>query len=53
MLFYREELFGYTVGELKERRRMKLEKEDQERQARVDKGEEVKEEWKPPVKEVF
>jgi hypothetical protein len=52
-LFYREELFGYTVEELKERRRLKQEQEEKERQRRLDQGEEIKEEWKPPVKEVF
>jgi hypothetical protein len=53
LLFYREELFGFTVEELKERRRLKQETEDQEREARIEKGEEIKEEWKPPVREGF
>ena len=53
LLFYREELFGYTVEELRERRRLKQEKEEEERQKRIKEGGEEKEEWKPPVKEVF
>jgi len=42
LLYYREELFGYTVEELLERRsqRQEAEKEDDD-------------EWKPPVKEVY
>jgi hypothetical protein len=52
-LFYREELFGYTVEELKERRRLKQEKTEQERLQRIKDGGEEKEDWKPPVKEVF
>ena len=53
LLFYREELFGYTVEELKERRRLKQEKEEQERLQKIKEGAEDKKEWKPPVKEVF
>jgi hypothetical protein len=53
LLFYREELFGYTVEELKDRRRLKLEKQEQERLQRIKEGGEEIEEWKPPVKEVF
>ncbi|CAJ1889844.1 unnamed protein product [Cylindrotheca closterium] len=51
LLFYREELYGYTVEELRERRRLKQEQQEKERLVRIEKGEE--EEWKPPVKEVF
>eukprot|EP00526_Cylindrotheca_closterium_P015732 CAMPEP_0113605812 /NCGR_PEP_ID=MMETSP0017_2-20120614/2528_1 /TAXON_ID=2856 /ORGANISM="Cylindrotheca closterium" /LENGTH=270 /DNA_ID=CAMNT_0000514329 /DNA_START=45 /DNA_END=857 /DNA_ORIENTATION=- /assembly_acc=CAM_ASM_000147 len=51
LLFYREELYGYTIEELKERRRLKQEQQEKERLERIEKGEE--EEWKPPVKEVF
>jgi hypothetical protein len=42
LLFFREELFGYTVEELRERRQRKkdMEKEDDG-------------EWKPPVREVY
>ena len=53
LLFYREELYGYTVEQLRERRLLKQEKELQERQVKLDAGEEVKDEFKPPVKEVF
>ena len=53
LLFYREELFGYTVEELKERRRLKQEKAEEERLQRIEEGKEEKEEWKPPVKEVY
>jgi hypothetical protein len=54
LLFYREELFGYTVEELRERRRLKQEKAEQERLQKIkEDGEEEEEEWKPPVKEVF
>jgi len=53
LLFYREELYGYTVEELTERRRERQEKEAQAIQAKIDAGEEVVEEFKPPVKEVF
>ena len=51
LLFYREELYGYTVEELREKRRLKQEQAEKERLARIERGEE--EEWKPPVKEVF
>jgi Domain of unknown function (DUF1823) len=46
LIFYREELYGYTVEELKERRRLK-----QELELKNKIGDEN--EWKPPVKEVF
>uniref|UniRef100_A0A6T7JM13 Uncharacterized protein n=1 Tax=Attheya septentrionalis TaxID=420275 RepID=A0A6T7JM13_9STRA len=53
LLFYREELFGYTVEELKERRRLKNEAEEAEkRRIEAEQGK-TDEEWKPPVKEVF
>jgi len=45
LLFYREELYGYTIEELRERRRLKQEQQEKERDG--------SEEWKPPVKEVF
>lgn len=52
LLYYREELFGYTMEELRERRRLKREAEEAERKRREE--EEGKgDEWKPPVKEVF
>mmetsp|Transcript_6857 Transcript_6857/g.14405 ORF Transcript_6857/g.14405 Transcript_6857/m.14405 type:complete len:118 (-) Transcript_6857:50-403(-) len=55
LLYYREELFGYTVEELRERRRLKKEAEEEaERKRREEEGGgDAKEEWKPPVKEVF
>ena len=57
LIFYREELFGHTVEELKERRRLKREAEDASAEAKrtkdVEEGREATEEWKPPVKEVF
>ena len=46
IVFYREELFGYTVEELRERRRLKKEAEA----AAEAEGDTT---WKPPVKEVF
>mmetsp|Transcript_22117 Transcript_22117/g.25170 ORF Transcript_22117/g.25170 Transcript_22117/m.25170 type:complete len:150 (+) Transcript_22117:473-922(+) len=54
LLFYREELFGFTVEELRERRRLKLEAEEEEKK-RLEKetGKAAEDEWKPPVKEVF
>ena len=51
LIFYREELFGYTIEELKEKRKLKREAEDAAEAKRLEKGEEK--EWKPPVKEVF
>jgi hypothetical protein len=48
LIFYREELFGFTVEELRERRRLKKEEE-----ARREKEDGKEGEWKPPVKEVF
>eukprot|EP00978_Attheya_sp_CCMP212_P027390 scaffold91703_cov53-Attheya_sp.AAC.6 len=53
LLFYREELFGYSVEELRERRRLKNEAEEAEkRRIEAEQGK-TDEEWKPPVKEVF
>lgn len=54
LLYYREELFGYTLEELKERRRLKKEAEEEEkRRLEKETGKSVQDEWKPPVKEVF
>jgi hypothetical protein len=53
LLFYREELYGYTVEELRERRHLKQENQEQERLQRIKEGSDGKDEWKPPVKEVF
>lgn len=46
LVFFREELFGYSLEELRERRRLKREAE-----AAAAAAEE--EGWKPPVKEVY
>lgn len=51
LLYYREELFGYTLEELREKRRVKNEKEANEERKRLEENKEK--EWKPPVKEVF
>lgn len=54
LLYYREELFGYTVEELKERRRLKREAEEAEKKRKEEEeGKKAEDEWKPPVKEVF
>eukprot|EP00977_Amphora_coffeiformis_P025235 scaffold18778_cov154-Amphora_coffeaeformis.AAC.8 len=47
IVFFREELFGYSVEELKARRQAKQKTEDEAKKA----GE--PEEWKPPVREVY
>jgi hypothetical protein len=52
-LYYREELFGFTVEELKEKRRLKQQKEEEERVARIKEENDKEDEWKPPVTEVF
>jgi len=44
LVFYREELYGYTVEELKERRKKRKEEEERKR---------ANGEWQPPVREVF
>lgn len=48
LIFYREELFGYTVEELRERRQRKKEAEElaKQKEGRGD-------EWSPPVREVY
>lgn len=51
LLFYREELFGYTIEELREKRRVRQEKAEQERLKREQEG--LEDEFRPPVKEVF
>eukprot|EP00559_Dactyliosolen_fragilissimus_P005117 CAMPEP_0184855634 /NCGR_PEP_ID=MMETSP0580-20130426/815_1 /TAXON_ID=1118495 /ORGANISM="Dactyliosolen fragilissimus" /LENGTH=197 /DNA_ID=CAMNT_0027350197 /DNA_START=333 /DNA_END=926 /DNA_ORIENTATION=+ len=54
LLFYREELFGFTLQELKERRRLKKEAEEASRRKAIEEsGEDPEESWKPPVREVF
>lgn len=54
LLYYREELFGFSVEELRDRRQKKQEAEEAEK-LRVEKetGKKTEDEWKPPVKEVF
>jgi len=54
LLYYREELFGYTVEELREKRRLKKEAEEVEkRRLEQESGKTTEDEWKPPVTEVF
>ena len=52
-MYYREELFGYTVEELREKRRLKKEAEAAAEAKAKEEGQEVVNEWKPPVREVF
>lgn len=51
LLFFREELFGKSLEQLREERRVKQEKEAEEERKRIEENREK--EWKPPVKEVF
>mmetsp|Transcript_22381 Transcript_22381/g.31200 ORF Transcript_22381/g.31200 Transcript_22381/m.31200 type:complete len:283 (-) Transcript_22381:104-952(-) len=53
ILFFREELMGYTVEELRERRRLKKEAEEAEKQRRREQGENPDDEWVYPLKEVM
>ena len=54
LLYYREELFGFTIEELKERRQKKLEAEEAEKlRKKEETGENPEEKWKPPVRQVF
>ncbi|CAB9497948.1 Domain of unknown function (DUF1823) [Seminavis robusta] len=48
LVFYREELFGYTIEELREKRQKKKEAEQAKKMA-----EGTQDEWSPPVKEVY
>lgn len=48
LIFYRDELFGYTLEELKERRQRKKEAEELAKQ-KEGKGDE----WSPPIREVY
>lgn len=52
LLYYREELFGYSIEQLRERRRVRLQRQEEERERREAEGKQ-EDEWKPPVKEVF
>lgn len=53
IIFFREELFGYTVEELRERRRLKKEAEAAAEAKMREEGKEVEDTWQAPVKEVF
>mmetsp|Transcript_26969 Transcript_26969/g.25831 ORF Transcript_26969/g.25831 Transcript_26969/m.25831 type:complete len:288 (-) Transcript_26969:442-1305(-) len=54
LLFFREELFGFSLEELRERKRLKQEaKEAEDKRLQEETGKPVQDEWKPPVKEVF
>lgn len=58
LIYYREELFGYTIEELKERRRLKRQAEEAaavaEEAKRLDEdGGGKKDDWKYPLKEVY
>jgi len=54
LLYYREELFGYTIDELKKRRKLKLEAAEVDRlRILEDTGNDTNDDWKPPVKEVY
>ena len=48
LIFYRDELFGYTLEELKERRQRKREAEELAKQK-----EDKEDEWSPPIREVY
>ena len=52
LLYYREELFGVTLDELRERRRVKQQKEEEHERKRLADGDQEKP-WKPPLKEVY
>lgn len=49
LLFFREELFGFSIEELKKRREQK----QQEEVANLDDTKSATDDWKPPTKEVF
>lgn len=54
LLYFREELFGFSVEELRERRQKKQEAEEAEKlRLEAESGIKLEDEWKPPVKEVF
>lgn len=52
LLYYREELFGFSIDELLERKRRR-EQDEQQRRTTVDKASSQEDGWKPPVREVF
>lgn len=47
LIYYREELFGYTIEELQERKRLKLEQEERRQKESTD------DDWQPPVAQVY
>ena len=47
LIYYREELFGYSIEELQERKRMKLEQEERRQKESTD------DDWQPPVAQVY
>lgn len=53
LVFFREELFGYTIEELKERRQLKQAAEAAAEAKRLEEEGETGDEWKLPVTEVF
>ena len=54
LLYYREELFGFTVEELREKRTLKkLTAEAESRRIVEENGDDHGEEWKYPLKEVY
>jgi len=53
ILYFREELYGYTIEELKERRVLKCAKQEKEEEEKKKREGRIEDEWKPPVKEVF
>jgi len=53
LLYYREELFGYSVEELRERRRLRKEVEEEAARKLREAENDQEEEWKAPVREVF
>jgi Domain of unknown function (DUF1823) len=52
LLYYRDEIYGYSLEELRERRRLKQEAEAKRKEQEAAEGK-TGDEWKPPVKEVF
>ena len=52
LLYFREELRGYTIEELKERRRIKKERKEKELEQRKSMGEET-DDYQPPLEEVY
>ena len=51
LIYYREELYGYTIEELQERRRLKQMEVSQQQQLSTDSDN--NDEWKPPVTVVY